>query len=358
MATDNLNLDTLTAAQTDKTTTVNNALERLDDLLGDVTTRDISASGTVNLTADESERTRVLRMTGTLTSDTTVRFASNTRRTPMILWRDGDNAGFTLTVQNASVSTGHLVGEVRMLQDDIIEVMKTDNTTGQEGTFPTGEPMVYVEGLLLGSGAVTPEPTDPADSVTFADTDPDTITRAAGSFITEGYAAGMSLLWAATASNNFTYRVSAVVALTLTLNAVETVVAEGPVAATNSLDNEGEGQGTTTEKPLLFLDDQVVFRQLFSRARVGFKSGLGGSQAKAEVGATGAVAFDIRKIAASDGADTSVGSIDFAATANVATFTFSADADFEPGDIMEIRAPDTADASLAEVHFELRGYRH
>ncbi len=359
MATTNLNLDTLTASQTDKTTTVNNTFERLDDILGDVVARDISASGTINLTADESERTRVLRLTGTLTADTSVRFASNTRRTPMVVWRDGDNAGFTLTVQNPGTSTAHLVGEVRLLQDDIVEVQKTSNATTEEGVFSTGEPMVYVGGSLLGTGSATPNPTDPSDSLTFVDSNPDTITRGAGSFITDGYAAGMLIVVTGTASNNGTFRVAAVVAGTLTLASSETLVAEGPVATTiASIANEGTNQGTTTERPLLYLDDQVCFRQVFSRARVGFKASLGGSQAKAEVGAAGAVAFDIRKISAATGADTSLGSIDFAAQANVGTFTFSADADFEPGDILEIRAPDTADASLAEVNFELRAYRH
>jgi hypothetical protein len=358
MATTNLNLDTLTGAQSDKVTSLNNATERIDDLLGDVVEVDISASGTVNLSADESERVRVLRLTGTLTSDTTVRFASNTRRTPVILWRDGDNAGFTCEVRNIGTSAAHLVGEVRLLQDDIVEVMKTSNGATEEGVFPTGEPMVYVEGDLVGTGAVIVDPTDPGDNVLFNDADPDTITRASGSFLTENYTAGMLLLWAGTASNDFAYRIEAVVALTLTLISDDAVVAEGSVAATNAGVNEGVQQGTTTEKPLQFLDDQVCFRHVFARARVGFKSGLGGSFALAETGPASAAAFDLRKISRATGADTSVGSIDFAATERAATFTFSADVDFEPGDVLEIRAPDTAEAQLSEVHFVLRGYRH
>lgn len=263
MATTNLNLDTLTASQTDKTTSVNNALERLDDLLGDVTTRDISASGTLTLTADESERTRVLRLTGTLTADTTLRFASNTRRTPMILWRDGGNSTFTLTVQNISTSTGHLVGEVRMRQDDIIEVMKTDNATTQEGVFSTGEPMVYISGLAWGSA--TGGHQDPADT---------------------------------------------------------------------------------------FENSQEVFRYVEARARVGFKSGLGGSEGHLGAAATAQTDFDILINGGS------VGTMRFAISGTVASFIMASDTDLDEGDVLTIVGPGTADTTAADLSFTLKGYRH
>ncbi len=354
MATANLNLDTLTASQTDKTTSVNNALERIDDLLGDVVERDISASGLLTLTADESERTRVLRLTGTLTADTTVRFASNTRRTPMILWRDGSNAGFTLTVQNASVSTGHLVGEVRLRQNDIVQVQKTSNAVTEEGTFPTGEPMVYVPATLLGSGAAVAL-TSPADDLTFVDSNPDTITRTVGSFVTDGFQAGMRIVVSGTASNDGEFTVATVAALTLTLVAADAVVAEGPVATTIAL-VPGIGQGGSN--PLRFAASEVVFRQVFSRARVIFKSALEGSEAFARISPTAQSDFDVVKVAAADGAETSVGTVRFAINASTATFIAASDVDFLEGDVMEMRAPAASDAKLAEVHVELRGYRH
>ncbi len=70
-----------------------------------------------------------------------------------------------------------------------------------------------------------------AVSVTFADTDPDTITRASGSFITDGFIVGDTVV-TGTVSNNDTFTIDTVAALTLTLDAGETVTAEGPVSAT------------------------------------------------------------------------------------------------------------------------------
>ncbi len=263
MATDNLNLDTLTASQNDKTTTVNNAIERLDDLLGDVVDIDLTASSPISLSTSESERARVLRMTGTLTEDMTVQFQSNTRRTPVILWRDGSNSTFTLTIQNPTVQAGHLVGEVRLRENDIVEVMKTSNDSTEEGVFPTGEPMVYIVGHAYGSAAASFQ--DPGDT---------------------------------------------------------------------------------------FESSQEVWRQVFSRARTIFKPAFQGSEGHLGAAATAQTDFDILI----DGG--SVGTMRFAISGTVATFILAADLDVLEGEVMTIVAPGSADATAADLSFELRGYRH
>lgn len=69
-------------------------------------------------------------------------------------------------------------------------------------------------------------------TLTFADADPDTITRAAGSFVSDGVETGMSVVPVGTASNDARrYRVAGVAASTLTLDADDVVVAEASVAA-------------------------------------------------------------------------------------------------------------------------------
>lgn len=77
----------------------------------------------------------------------------------------------------------------------------------------------------------------------FVDANPDTITRAVGSFVADGVVAGMVCQPAGTVSNNRRrYTVDTVAALTLTLSAADAVVAEPAVASTLTsfyLDNDG-----------------------------------------------------------------------------------------------------------------------
>lgn len=65
---------------------------------------------------------------------------------------------------------------------------------------------------------------------TFTDADPDTIARAAGSFITDGYEAGMVVEPNGTADNNARYTIATVAASTLTLVAGDAVTTEASVA--------------------------------------------------------------------------------------------------------------------------------
>ena len=61
-----------------------------------------------------------------------------------------------------------------------------------------------------------------------------TITASTGSFVTDGYAVGMLVVVAGTSSNNGTFSITVVSALVLTVS--ETVVDEGPLSATATLD--------------------------------------------------------------------------------------------------------------------------
>jgi hypothetical protein len=69
-------------------------------------------------------------------------------------------------------------------------------------------------------------------NLTFADANPDTITRSAGSWIADGVTVGDVLVITNSVSNNGSYTVAARDATTATLVATDTLTAEGPVAAT------------------------------------------------------------------------------------------------------------------------------
>jgi hypothetical protein len=74
-------------------------------------------------------------------------------------------------------------------------------------------------------------------TVTFVVGSPDTITRAAGSFIDDGFEAGMVVTVSGTLSNDGDHTIAAggVAALTLTLESVSTVTGEVGIAATFNL---------------------------------------------------------------------------------------------------------------------------
>lgn len=74
---------------------------------------------------------------------------------------------------------------------------------------------------------------------------------------------------------------------------------------------------------------------------------LTGSVAIARVAATGAVAVTLNHVVS--GTPTAVGSVNWAASAAVGTFTFSASVTLAAGDILEALWPTPADATLADV---------
>lgn len=71
-------------------------------------------------------------------------------------------------------------------------------------------------------------------SLTYADANPDTITRGAGSFLTDGFSPGGQITVSGTVSNDGVYTIATVTALVITLVSTDTLVAEGPVASTIS----------------------------------------------------------------------------------------------------------------------------
>lgn len=72
--------------------------------------------------------------------------------------------------------------------------------------------------------------TESSVSCTFADAGPDTIGRASGSFVTQGYQAGMTVEPYGTTSNDAVYTIASVAATVLTLVSTDAVAAEGPVS--------------------------------------------------------------------------------------------------------------------------------
>ena len=93
--------------------------------------------------------------------------------------------------------------------------------------------------------------------ITFNNIDPDTIVRASGSFVTDGFVAGMKVLVSGSAANDGSYVIASVVALTLTLDSNEFLMGEGPSAGITLdgygpvgiiLDEAGWGTGDDNRK--------------------------------------------------------------------------------------------------------------
>lgn len=76
---------------------------------------------------------------------------------------------------------------------------------------------------------------------------------------------------------------------------------------------------------------------------------LVGSAASAETAATGAISLPILQNA------TPIGTVDFAVSAGVATFTFAAPVTLVAGDVLKIQNAAVADATLADISFTLLG---
>ncbi len=80
------------------------------------------------------------------------------------------------------------------------------------------------------------EPIDPLTftgdiSAEFKDTNPDTVVRTTGSWITDGFVAAGTFTVSGTVSNDGTYLIDSVTALVLTLDSGETLTNEGPLTA-------------------------------------------------------------------------------------------------------------------------------
>lgn len=79
-------------------------------------------------------------------------------------------------------------------------------------------------------------------TITFAENTPanDTVTASSGSFVTDGYEAGMTLAVASSSSNDGDYLISSVTALVIMIAAADDFAAEGPLSATTTLDASGD----------------------------------------------------------------------------------------------------------------------
>ena len=79
--------------------------------------------------------------------------------------------------------------------------------------------------------------------------------------------------------------------------------------------------------------------------------GLTGSFCTSEIASTAAKSFDIKK----NGAN--VGTIDFAAAATTATFTFATGTTFNAGDDIKIAGPAIQDTTLSDISLSIKGLR-
>lgn len=95
---------------------------------------------------------------------------------------------------------------------------------------------------------------------------------------------------------------------------------------------------------------EVLLRFVATRAFT-LPASLTGSQVKAGTAATATTDFDLQKNGSS------IGTVSFAASGTVATFTFASGVSFAAGDILAIIAPASADATLADISFTLAGTR-
>lgn len=93
-----------------------------------------------------------------------------------------------------------------------------------------------------------------------------------------------------------------------------------------------------------------LIRYIMTEA-ITFPVALAGSAASAVTAATAATSFLIRKNGVS------FGTLDFAAGATAGTFTAATQTAFAPGDILEVIAPGTPDATLADFSLTLTGTR-
>jgi hypothetical protein len=87
-----------------------------------------------------------------------------------------------------------------------------------------------IAAVVRGNFVEDPRSTVSGVNVTFANANPDTITRASGSFVTDDWHVGDRVLVTGSTSNNGTFTIATVAATVLTLVTGDALAAEGPVA--------------------------------------------------------------------------------------------------------------------------------
>lgn len=122
----------------------------------------------------------------------------------------------------------------------------------------------------------------------------------------------------------------------------------------------GGGGGTASTKVIVFdgfiadlmTADEVLLQWIAPRL-CRLPANLATSYAKARVAATGSTVVTLYKVVA--GVATNIGTITWAGSATVATFSFAADVDFNAGDMLRAVAPASADATLKDTTIMLYG---
>lgn len=121
----------------------------------------------------------------------------------------------------------------KFLLDDTITI--TDSLTASDSKIQKWLWRSYARYLPHYSNA-TQVTASGGRTLTFADANPDTITASSGDFTSEGYVAGQQLTVANSTSNDGTYTIASVTSTVITLISTDTLVAEGPVSSTTTLD--------------------------------------------------------------------------------------------------------------------------
>jgi hypothetical protein len=97
-------------------------------------------------------------------------------------------------------------------------------------------------------------------------------------------------------------------------------------------------------------DEELVLRLAVARAFT-LPASLTGSTAKAKTASTGSASFEIQQDSVA------IGTINFTAGNTTGSFTFASATTFAAGSILEIYAPATADATLADISVTFLGSR-
>ena len=99
------------------------------------------------------------------------------------------------------------------------------------------------------------------------------------------------------------------------------------------------------------LASQVIMSHQFTDVEAIFYTDLDHSQASSIESATAETVFTLNK---NDGA---IGTVTWGAAESDGVFSFAADVEFEEGDVFDIVAPASQDATLAKIRFSIKGFK-
>ena len=135
----------------------------------------------------------------------------------------------------------HVVGEAAKTDADLLKT--------EVDLYNSGENRP-IFALMADRYQQNPAETHGTFNTTFADANPDTITRTAGSFVTDGFLAGMTVEVSGSTSNDGTYTIDTggVAALALTLIAGDALVGEVATAGVSIIGYESEATYGTAER--------------------------------------------------------------------------------------------------------------